>query len=117
MEKKKSKQTEAKKKYDKEYRKNHLRQVLLTMQKSDYDKLLDAAKQSNIAVNTFIKQAISEKINTVGSDPQPQSKEWYGYSIFNQANPQPKQDQQNQQETQATQETDEEEYKLPWETD
>lgn len=99
--------------YDLKYRKAHVKRVPLDMRKEDYEKLLTVAKQNNLAVNTFIKQAINEKIERL----QPQSKEWYGYSVFRQSqeqqNQQPNQDQQNQQ---APLETDDD-YRLPWETE
>lgn len=98
--------------YDLKYRKKHIKRVPLDMRIEDYNRLAEAAKKCNLAVNTFIKQAINEKINTVCSD-QPKEKEWYGYAVFQQEqqNQQPKQDQQ------ATLEADDDDYKLPWETD
>lgn len=54
--------SEAKKKANMKYAKLHQKRVPLDMKISDYEILKTAAERSNKAVNTFIKEAIKEKI-------------------------------------------------------
>lgn len=54
--------TEERKKYLYSYQKEKLKRVPLDMQKSDYDKLADAACAAGMSVNGYIKEAIAEKI-------------------------------------------------------
>ncbi len=58
--------TDKKTLYRYEYEKKALKRVPLDMQKSDYEVLANAAKSAGIPVNTFIKQAIAEKMERDG---------------------------------------------------
>lgn len=44
------------------YKKNNIKRVPLDMQKSEYETLSSAAVSAGVGVNTYIKQAIAEKI-------------------------------------------------------
>ncbi len=44
------------------YKKNNIKRVPLDMQMRDYEKLAAAAAAAGIAVNTFVKNAVFEKI-------------------------------------------------------
>lgn len=49
--------------YNMQYRKEHIKRVVLDMQKSYFEEVLKpAAEKLGLPVNTFIKQAIEEKI-------------------------------------------------------
>lgn len=54
---------ENKKKYDLEYSKKHYKRVPLDMPIDDYDELKAHCDKIGVAINTFIKQAIQDKIS------------------------------------------------------
>lgn len=56
------KYTDAQKKASLKYAKNALKRVPLDMQKTEYEKLAEAAQAAGMSVNGYIKQAISEKM-------------------------------------------------------
>lgn len=56
------KYTEAQKNATLKHAKSKLKRVPLDMKKTDYEQLAEAAKKSGLPVNTYIKQAIAEKM-------------------------------------------------------
>lgn len=54
--------SENKKRYNAEYEKEHLKRIPLNVQKEFYDGIKKAADSSGLPVNTYIKQAIREKM-------------------------------------------------------
>ncbi len=61
--------TEAMKKAEAKYKEKSIKRVPLDMQKDYYEcTLLAAAEKAGMPVNTFIKEAIAEKITRMGLD-------------------------------------------------
>lgn len=54
--------SEKKKQYDSQYKVRNIKRVPLDMQKSDYEKLVEAAAAAGMKVNRFIKEAIADKM-------------------------------------------------------
>ena len=52
------------------YAKENIKRVPLDLQKSDYERLKQAAIASGIKINTFIKQAINAKINGMSNNSE-----------------------------------------------
>ena len=53
--------------YIAQYKRTKLKRVPLDMQISDYEALVKAAKQAEQPINTFIKQAINERIQAMNN--------------------------------------------------
>lgn len=51
--------------YDIQYQKDHLKRIPLNVRLEEYEKIKEAAGALNEPVNTFIKKAIQDRINSI----------------------------------------------------
>ena len=61
---------ERKKKYDVEYRKNHLKRIPLDVSIEKFDEIKQASSDAGESVNGYIKKAIDERIDREKTDRQ-----------------------------------------------